>query len=231
MRVYKSLVKAEIIHVFRSFRIGLILICIVISIMLFGLFYSLSSGEHSFPKIIIMFMIPCLIFPIMSQQLINKLFYTPKQESTIISLLASQISPVLIWFSKVTVLFIFIYIIYIVTSITTSLVICFFNLKPFFMVNNLYENIIYFILAPLLCISFMSLEGCLFLILRDQPLAKNIPILLIIGLFIITIRIGKLDLFYNISYSNIILFTVLFTFIFFLISIFVLNRISKDHLI
>lgn len=231
MRLYKSLVKAEIIHVFRSFRIGLILICIVLSIMLFGLFYSISSGEHSFPKIVIMFMIPYLIFPIMSQQLINKLFYIPKQEGTIISLLASQISPVLIWFSKVTVLFIFIYIIYIVTSITTSLCICFFNLKPFFMVNNWLENIIYFILAPLLCISFMSLEGCLFLILRDQPLAKNIPILLIIGLFIITIRIGKLDLFYNISYSNIILFTVLFTFLFFLISIIVLNRISKDHLI
>lgn len=233
MKLLKALIKAELLNTYRSFRIGIFVLFIVSLFLLGTIFYALSLGQFKQVKDIIIIIIPLSVFTFISPQLLTKLFYSSKKEGTVISLLASRIPSVLIWFSKLIVLFIFIYSIFLVSSFLASFIFYFEGSKPFFLLNNYLENLIFFIIAPLLSVGIIAGESILLMIFKDLPLVKNLPIVFTIGLFILFVKMkGYSTLLLNyFTCQRFIIVTIILIPLLLIVLSFVISKINKEKLI
>ncbi|MCG8516293.1 MAG: hypothetical protein MI740_19370 [Halanaerobiales bacterium] len=102
--------------------------------------------------------------PFLGNIILARFLYEERKENAVYVLLASGISPIIIWLGKMTITFIIVYLVFLISTLIYYLVFLLFFGIPLVLNANLF--MITFIVAPLLSFGFLSILGYLFWALK-----------------------------------------------------------------
>lgn len=128
--------------------------------------------------------------PFLGNIILARILYEERKENAVHVLLASGISPIIIWLGKMTITFIIVYLVFLISTLIYCLVFLLFFGIPLVLNANLF--MITFIVAPLLSFGFLSILGYLFWALKNPQLFGMIlPIVFVVGFWNVGMKWGE----------------------------------------